>query len=69
MLASRETPQDVLAAAARPLPTIAKMKDMTMYELFCGKHLEEGDSHQPRLEQQQQQQEQPPPTKQENTAG
>jgi len=40
-LVSRETPKDVLAAAAKPLPTIAAMRDMTMYELFCGKHLED----------------------------
>ena len=38
-LVSRETPKDVLAAAAKPLPTIARMKDMTMFELYCGKHL------------------------------
>ena len=42
VLVSRETPADVLAAAARPLPTIERMRSMSMYDLYCGKHLEEG---------------------------
>lgn len=31
---------NVLAAGAKPLPTIARLRDMNMYDLYCGKHLE-----------------------------
>ena len=41
VLVSRETPVDVLASAAKSTASIARMKHMTMYEIFCGKHLED----------------------------
>ena len=41
-IVSVPTPTDVLAAAATPPPTIEKMRNMTVYEVMCGKHLEEG---------------------------
>ena len=31
-------PENVLAAAVRPVPTIAQMRGMTIYEIMCGKH-------------------------------
>ncbi len=50
VLVSRVTPKDVIAAAAKPLPTIERMKDMTMFELFCGKHLEPTGQERPKME-------------------
>ena len=44
MLVSRETPPDVLAAAARPLPSVDQLRDMSMYDLYCGKHLDQAGS-------------------------
>lgn len=41
VLVSRETPQDVIVSAAKPPPTVARMRAMTMFQLFCGEHLKE----------------------------